>query len=834
MKLSALPCGRGRPPGRSGGARLRLGGRARLVLLGIAAVLAAAFPALAEYLGPDRTTVEEVVVRDPDHDVWTLTHVDPFDGYSDVCLVLHTCDEHPSVERQAALCGWVADNSGCEEAYRTELRTTTLLPATVSEDLRDCSLHGGWCSGEPTLHLTGVEPLAGYEITGVEGTRNGEPFFCAGDACDVPLLEGENTFSFWALSSYGDSSLMGTLSARVDSSPPSTVFLQPADGTTVAVAGEVTIRGVSADAVSGLAAVEISRDGSATWLGLPFESGGTWSYPWDTRRESEGVRLVLARSWDNAGHGSGSAHLSFVLDRTPPQVDLPDAWPIWQEPRLRIRDSGSGIATVFITIDGGRYGIRRWEYRSPDPGRPLTIAWDRRFGEIIAPIGEYPVEVEAWDRAGNRGTDKGLLLIPDPGPSPALAGPIVEEEAASPPVRDFVAGPPVLPHVSELVEGLNEPPKREKEPRLAIREEAAPLWGPAALAAAALVTAEVLRRRRDRVLAEGIRLEALRRRAASAASPGALASRLARLRRRAERVVAPLRAAILSAAAAAEAAPRTAQQVLRRQRGRADAVEAIRAGRPARVPIDATPPQGDSWQRIEVLRAQPRGGGAPTPSHPPNPFLEPLRFLRENAHSARQALRGYAIYNLLRAARHVTLQRVTTTLRVFGPRIDRMRLGLREMVNSIRPENIRLLPQTPVGRAVRSLKSWGVAFGLGLNLATDTADYLEGGSDREEFAAALTIDTGITIAAALVGGAVAGGVSGMVVGWIGGSAVPVAGNITGAALGGAVGAIAGIVVASLVIGAVYSSGTRSFLAEKVADLYRTWTEPTAGTPEDNR
>ncbi|MGH2606814.1 MAG: hypothetical protein ACRDG5_09515, partial [Anaerolineales bacterium] len=201
-------------------------------------VLTVAFPALAEYLGPDRTNVEEVVVRDPDHDVWTLTHVDPFDGYSDVCLVLHTCEEHPSVERQLALCGWIADNSGCEEAYKTELRTTTLPPATVSEDLRNCSLHEGWCSTESSLHLMGGEPLAGYEIIGIEGTRNGEPFFCGGGECDIPLLEGEDAFTFWALSSYGDSSLMGSLWARVDTTPPSTVILQPAAGTPAAVAGE--------------------------------------------------------------------------------------------------------------------------------------------------------------------------------------------------------------------------------------------------------------------------------------------------------------------------------------------------------------------------------------------------------------------------------------------------------------------------------------------------------------------------------------------------------------------------------------------------------------------
>jgi len=90
-------------------------------------------PALAEYLGPDRHTVELVRVRDPDNDVWTLTHVDTFDPYLDVCLIIHTCDEHPSVDRQLALCGWIADTSGCDKAYRWEEQEVDLPEATITK-----------------------------------------------------------------------------------------------------------------------------------------------------------------------------------------------------------------------------------------------------------------------------------------------------------------------------------------------------------------------------------------------------------------------------------------------------------------------------------------------------------------------------------------------------------------------------------------------------------------------------------------------------------------------------------------------------------------------------
>jgi len=75
-------------------------------------------------------------VRDPDNDVRTMIHVNPDDTFANVCLIIHTCDENPSVERQATLCSWVAHESSCEMAYRWEERVITLPEATISAELR--------------------------------------------------------------------------------------------------------------------------------------------------------------------------------------------------------------------------------------------------------------------------------------------------------------------------------------------------------------------------------------------------------------------------------------------------------------------------------------------------------------------------------------------------------------------------------------------------------------------------------------------------------------------------------------------------------------------------
>ena len=62
-----------------------------------------------------------------------------------------------------------------------------------------------------------MEPLPGYQIIGIEGLYEGQPFTC--DAvCRLKLpVTGENVFTlqFWANSSYGDSSEMFDAQVRV-------------------------------------------------------------------------------------------------------------------------------------------------------------------------------------------------------------------------------------------------------------------------------------------------------------------------------------------------------------------------------------------------------------------------------------------------------------------------------------------------------------------------------------------------------------------------------------------------------------------------------------------
>jgi hypothetical protein len=97
-----------------------------------------------------------------------------------------------------------------------------LEPASAWISLEDCepvaSTSTNVCENKPTLVITGLEPLADYSITRIEGTYDGESFDCEGDTCKFQITEtGEEgvPVKFWSYSTYGDSSIVYSAQVRV-------------------------------------------------------------------------------------------------------------------------------------------------------------------------------------------------------------------------------------------------------------------------------------------------------------------------------------------------------------------------------------------------------------------------------------------------------------------------------------------------------------------------------------------------------------------------------------------------------------------------------------------
>jgi hypothetical protein len=98
-----------------------------------------------------------------------------------------------------------------------------LAPASAWISLDDCepvlSTSTNICESDPTLVITGKEPLPNESIIRIEGTYDGQPFDCdKTDVCKfhIPETSEEGVqVEFWAYSSYGDSSLIYSAQVRV-------------------------------------------------------------------------------------------------------------------------------------------------------------------------------------------------------------------------------------------------------------------------------------------------------------------------------------------------------------------------------------------------------------------------------------------------------------------------------------------------------------------------------------------------------------------------------------------------------------------------------------------
>ncbi len=303
--------------------------------------------ALADYLGPNRRVVtSETEIIDvgvwakPDPTGTSCTHT-----YGTDCVV----------------CTWEGSpGNACGDAtysYKTGTETRTIdvvtyLPeATINGTLQNCNLSNGWCTNATTLLLTSTEPVPGESIIFVEGTRNGETFACPGTSCEIDLVAGDNTFTYWALSSYGDSSQMGTLTAKVDAAKPDIV---PSISGTMGENGwfitDVTATFSASDPVpgSGLNTFETSLD-NANWT--PYVSPlvfteGTYHLYVQATDFAANVRSLDDEIKVDTTAPTISGTISGTLGGANWYVTAPQA-------SVTVTDTMSGIAAVEYNVDSG-------------------------------------------------------------------------------------------------------------------------------------------------------------------------------------------------------------------------------------------------------------------------------------------------------------------------------------------------------------------------------------------------------------------------------------------------------------------------------------------------
>ncbi|WKZ35273.1 MAG: hypothetical protein QY332_16795 [Anaerolineales bacterium] len=382
--------------------------KSHLLVILIILLLGFSTPVLADYLGPDRTVttaVEECKVV-----LWECMYVAARGDYR-----YHRVDDWSCSNESKPWQAYANYPGDCEswndgrtqwgQEYSVRYTTLTHPEATITGTLQNCTLQNGWCVTAPQLELTANEPLSGHQILLIEGARNTEIFACPEfqTSCQVPLLEGENNFEYWALSSWGDSSRMGSLSAQVDTiSPDIDLQINGSSGTNGWHTTRTSLTAAATDATSGLASFEVSAD------------GGAWTAYSAPLSFTDGVYRYQFKAVDNAGNINETPVLALKVDSIPPAIALTDELDLGEPFNYSLQDDGSGLYLVRIVIEDEKERFPKvvWEERVTGNKFKEEFIWDGRWKDgSSAPVGEYLITVKAGDAAGNESIRSGIVTV---------------------------------------------------------------------------------------------------------------------------------------------------------------------------------------------------------------------------------------------------------------------------------------------------------------------------------------------------------------------------------------------------------------------------------------
>lgn len=281
-------------------------------VLALSALLVVATVVVAVYTGPNRQTYQRGVRTI--YDERTTPH-------TQVCRCAYTRD----ADNPEGRCADNDYNCHCSEydppnypdawfsCYESEVDVTD-QPASASGNFA-CSLMGnaGWCRNGASLNVSGSEPVSGKTITRIEGNYDGSvnpSVSCNGASCSFTPPQGQGTFYYWAVSSYGDTSTMENMTYKVDTVAPSVnVTLPTPDGQNLWYVSNVSVGATGSDASpgSGLGGTQVRIN------------GGAWTVP-PVTISTDGVFTVDARSYDVAGNYSSIVTRTVRRDTLPPNV----------------------------------------------------------------------------------------------------------------------------------------------------------------------------------------------------------------------------------------------------------------------------------------------------------------------------------------------------------------------------------------------------------------------------------------------------------------------------------------------------------------------------------
>jgi hypothetical protein len=308
----------------------------------------------------------------------------------------------------------LAGNSG-DTAFDLRVDTTDpQIEITVAADLPQ---QNGWyvspatataLASDATSGLGGVEYQV--ETTAAQPARAGRfkvisPAWVNGSS--LTLEDGVHEVAMRASDSAGNVKETSR-QVRVDSIAPVSSFAV-VNGP---VSGVVSLSGLSADTVSGIALVEYSLDGGTTW-GTTTHTNGVWSVAYDTTQRPDGQYTILVRATDKAGHIETPVSLAVTVNNAPPRVSLSEWWWIWESGATKVDPGITPLGSIRLQIACGNLPDVVLKFNNREK-LPAAFTWDRRCGDgTLAAPGEYTVTLTACNIYSKCASAQGMIRIPE-------------------------------------------------------------------------------------------------------------------------------------------------------------------------------------------------------------------------------------------------------------------------------------------------------------------------------------------------------------------------------------------------------------------------------------
>jgi hypothetical protein len=265
----------------------------------------------------------------------------------------------------------------------------------------------GWYISDVTVSSSTSDFTSGIALTEY---RLDDGNWQRGDQLTVSA-DGFHTVDFRTTDRAGNATT-SSRSFKLDSNMPFSAFSSPLEGAEIKVADTILFTGASSDLLSGLASTEISLDGGETWQALP-QTGGFWSYSWDTLLVRDGLYTILVRAEDKAGNLENTAKVRIIVGNRPPKVDIQASWWLWDAGKIQVQERQIGLRNVTLRISCAPY--------HPDviltyagQNFPTELRWDRQCGNgaYAAESGDYPVTLTACDVFGHCAEAMGAIKVP--------------------------------------------------------------------------------------------------------------------------------------------------------------------------------------------------------------------------------------------------------------------------------------------------------------------------------------------------------------------------------------------------------------------------------------